>query len=783
MEINFVFMGFLAVLFVPVVMVFRHKTVDLRMHCWPEVLLIFFWFSAGLLRMDCAQQRSVGSIANYDGQTVSIQGKIRETPTVAAGMSGDWNIRYNVELDWIRTGESGQSAFPGTGGAFLALRQQTPETQGVSGDSVTAVGKVHLLHTYHNPGQPDWTEILAGRGIEARISIIPGTIRISETESPFSRLERWRVQVRTKMLAAMPDADAALVTGMLFGGYDGIDHQTVQDFCATGIVHILSVSGAHIALVAAAVFWIMRRFSLSEYWCALAAAMAMLLYGIISGFSPPVVRSVLMGVIAMAAIGMGRLSQAAHALSLSVLGMLIWEPRNLFDISFQLSVGCTAGLLFMYPKLNKFFSGVLPVWIVPAIATTLAAQLAVLPLLSWYFGIFPLVSFVANFLVVPLLEVVILIGLTGVLIAGGFPDIAHILFALVSLLTGTAVETNRVLAGIPFGTIPLPAMNTGLCFAYYLFLLWFVGTSEKEVYSPAYILHRWPRHVAVAGALLCSGFLYISLTPGSLAVHFIDVGQGDATLILTPHRRAILIDAGGAMVSDSNSFDVGDRVVVPYLRHYGVNSLDLLILTHNHQDHAGGAAAVAKMIGVHQALFHQENKESQAVMRLRQVMKEKGMKSPDGVEGLMIDGVTVQLFQVGEASEQEAENNKKMSSSSENARSIVVRVEYGKHSFLLTGDLEGESEKKLIETTLQPSTVLKVGHHGAKRSSRPEFLLRVAPQFAVISVGAGNQFGHPAPETLHRLVEWPLTVCRTDRDGAVVFRSDGKTLRFEKTLN
>ena len=113
------------------------------------------------------------------------------------------------------------------------------------------------------------------------------------------------------------------------------------------------------------------------------------------------------------------------------------------------------------------------------------------------------------------------------------------------------------------------------------------------------------------------------------------------------------------MVSENNMFDVGERVVVPYLRHYGVNRLDLLILTHNHQDHAGGAAAVANMVGAHQILLHQEEKASQAIMRLQQVTKEKGMRSPDRLEEFMIDGVKVQLFQIGETDGQIAVAGKK----------------------------------------------------------------------------------------------------------------------------
>jgi competence protein ComEC len=276
---------------------------------------------------------------------------------------------------------------------------------------------------------------------------------------------------------------------------------------------------------------------------------------------------------------------------------------------------------------------------------------------------------------------------------------------------------------------------------------------------------------------------WVWLRPGQVQVHFIDVGQGDATLIITPHGKSILVDTGGAL-GGQNNFDIGERVVVPYLRHYGVNSVDWLILTHNHQDHAGGAAAVAEILGVRHVLLRQdEDEKSAAILRLQQAMHGKGMQAADNIREIQIDGVRVKIFQAGETESAGREGKKGDSSASENGRSNVPRIEYGRHSFLLTGDLEGESEKKLIKTEVLPVTVLKVGHHGARKSTQNEFLAKVTPQYAVISVGADNQFGHPAPETMHRLQEWPVSIYRTDLDGAIVFHSDGNTLTVEKTVH
>lgn len=751
------------------------------------ILLCLVWLVAGIIRLELAVQTPAGSVLESAGRTVSLHGVIIGSPTVKIGLPGEWKVRYQVRTDRLAFPGPNQLPRESTGSVLLTVLQQQPLPEGAEGDSLTAVGKVNLFQSYHNPGQPDWAAVLASRGIVARLSVAPGSVKIhrsTEDETITTRIDRWRNQVKAAMLKAMPSTDAALIMGMLFGGYDGIDRQTVRDFAATGIVHILSVSGAHIALVAGAIFWLMRLCRLPERWGAAIASLAMIGYGMVSGFSAPVVRSVIMGLICVAGLALGRTSSSRRALVVATLGMLIYEPRNLFDISFQLSVGCTAGLLYFQPRLAAALKGLLPDWLAAGLAATLAAQIGVVPFLAWYFGSFPLVSLVANLLVVPILEAVILLGLAGTILAGGFEIVAKFIFVGISLLMGIAVETNRFLSRLPGGTLSLPAMGLASGGLYYAVLFWLSGIGGSRVLSPAELWGRIVRRPVVSAvvAIVLTVFMgWSAVQPDLLQVHFIDVGQGDATLIITPHGRAVLVDSGGTL-GNASEYDVGEQVVTPYLRHYGVKAVDWLILTHNHQDHAGGAAAVAAYVGIQQALVHPPEAETPAaIMRLRLAMKQDNIQAPEGIDEIRLDGVKLQLFQAGER--EEKTKVKASSSSSENGRSTVVRVEYGRHSFLLTGDLEGDSEKKIVQMGLPASTVLKVGHHGARKSSQAEFLNAVAPSFAVVSVGGGNRFGHPAPETVGRLLDRPLALFRTDRDGAVVFRSNGTSMSVERTVH
>lgn len=748
----------------------------------PFGVFCLLWLVAGVLRMELALQQPSSSLLAFTDRSVTVSGVISGAATVRPEGPGEWKVRYPVQVRHLKLSDEASPAQAVTGGLLLSVKQDSPRPSGLIGDVVAASGRIRDFHPYRNPGQADWSAALAVRGIDARLSALPDSVQIKnggEALSLRNRLANWRNRVQQAMMAAMPSTDASLLLGMLFGGYEGVEKQTAREFAATGIIHILSVSGAHIALLAGAVFWLCRQLGLQEKWAVAPAALAMLAYGTVSGFSAPVLRSVLMGLLGLTGLALGRQASSRQALWLAALAMLIYEPRSLMDISFQLSFGCTAGLLYLHGPIAGWLAGVVPASATTAIAATLAAQLGVLPLLAWYFGTFPLMSLLANLLVAPLLEAVILLGLLAAVLAGGAEGAAHALFVGSSLLLGLAVEINRSLSLCPLGALALPALGPvgGIC--YYGFIAaarFYSRPIARQLDSIGRQAGRQPVMAILAGGLILALGWGIISRPGPLTVHFIDVGQGDATLIVTPHGRAVMVDTGGSSGA-SNDFDVGEQVVVPYLRHYGVAKVDWLILTHNHQDHAGGAAAVARFIGVGRTLVQAEETEPPALIRLRQALGPRPLEEPDSLQEFSLDGVRFQLFQVGEAAA--AASRDKKSSSGENGRSVVVRVQFGRHSFLLTGDLEGESEKILAAAGLPASTVLKVGHHGARKSGQRELLTVLNPVYAVISVGAGNRFGHPAPETLERLRERPLGLFRTDRDGAVVFRSDGARLRVE----
>jgi len=260
-----------------------------------------------------------------------------------------------------------------------------------------------------------------------------------------------------------------------------------------------------------------------------------------------------------------------------------------------------------------------------------------------------------------------------------------------------------------------------------------------------------------------------------LTVTFLDVRQGDCAVILTPSGRSVLVDAGTGGEA-SNGYDVGSRVVTPFLRSRGIRTLDLAVMTHPHEDHIGGFRGVLRTVGVRTTLdcgIPHSSDVYRDTMRLIERRSTRYVRARRGQRIVLPDGVKIEILNPdfplspgGDADDSDINN-----------QSVVLRLSFGRASFLFTGDAEREAEEDILgECRGVRSTVLKVSHHGSAEGTSDLWLRAVRPRIAVISVGKFNPFGHPDPHVLQRLADCGAHVFRTDRDGAVTITTDGRTL-------
>lgn len=737
---------------------------------WP---IIGLFFIAGML---CANLDSIvpaDDISHHIGKTVTVTGIVDAVPEISQANTHGKQVRYVVRVQNVELEKTGAKSASGGKVRINVLYKENGELAVFYGDKITVYGKVRELRGYNNPGQIDMTVALKREGITARMSVQEQNIKLNTAYAGYSwraALADWQAGIVRALQKVMPVNDAAILTAVLFGGYQGINKSVVDDFAATGLIHILSVSGAHIALVAGLIRWFGNQLRLGSRTTTVVAVLAIVFYACISGFTPPVIRSMIMGIISLLAILVERESYAPAALAITALGMLVYQPLLLYDISFQLSFAATAGLVFLYKPTYDYLSAFLPAWLAGPLAVTASAQLGVLPIIAWYFNNFSLISFAANILVLPVVELVIILGLTGVIIYTVVPVIGNLVFVISSLLIGLVMMLTAFLAAVPYSSVYIPSVGISGSAAYYLLLAWFYGWRPLAVPGPGQLVRQRPGTCATTAIVIIGLLAVYTWYPRPLSVHFIDVGQGDAALIITPRGKTVLVDTGGSF--SSSNYDIGERVVAPYLKHYGVTTVDYLILTHGHQDHAGGAAGIAGRVSVNKVMLPREE-YSQAVQALVHTKPAIAIIPTYTDQRFQLDGVDVGIeHAVGENGRNQAVTGNEVSS--------VVRVSYGRHSFLITGDLEAKGEEALLAAKeVKPCTVLKVGHHGSKTSTTAAFLQALAPEYAVISVGYANRFGHPHPETIRRLTDRQTVIYRTDTHGAVVFKSDGRKLEVD----
>ncbi|MDF2633364.1 MAG: internalization-related competence protein ComEC/Rec2 [Pelosinus sp.] len=735
-------------------------------------LMAVLFFIVGMLRFIHDDALSSRDISRYAGETMTVYGRIEETPHVTYLAQEKSKIRYTVVIHGGQVKNHNITTVSGM--LYLSARQSNQERIFKQGDKIKVTGEVIALHGYNNPGQYDSVAAANLQGIRGRMSVQGNAISlIEENRSSWKQtMEAWREKIIENIAKVMPQSHKAILVGMLFGGYGGIPREVVSDFATTGIVHILSVSGSHIALVAGVITalgkGLLGRLAFANRLIPLAAALFVILYAIFCGLTPPVLRSLIMGLIGLGAICLEREKDGAVALCLSLLGMLIYQPTLIYDLSFQLSFSSTAGLVFLHTKTIKLLNFI-PLWLARPLAVTIAAQVGVLPFIAWYFNSFSLSSFVANLIIVPIIEGIVILGLFGAFSGLVIGLIGNLCLVMCSLMISLVLQLTEWLAAVPAAKLYVPSVGLVGGALYYVLLSWMYGYRPKNVLSFRETVRKWPqKSVASVFVLVLCIIIYI-VYPAPLSVHFIDVGQGDAALIITPHGRAILVDTGGT-IGEATDFDVGYRVLLPYLRHYGILNIDYLFLTHGHQDHAGGAAGIAQEVPIKNIVLSRED-DSQAVVNLLHATPDSIRIAAYEGQKIEIDGIVIKILHADTGI---------MRGHSSNEVSSVMQVRYGKYSFLFTGDLPAEGEEEMIWRGKDiSSVVLKVGHHGAKTSSSVEFLKEVNPEYAVISVGANNSFGHPHEDTINRLLAQHSIIYRTDQQGAIVFKTDGSIMSVD----
>jgi len=644
------------------------------------------------------------------------------------------------------------------------------------GDQITISGRLARPPPAGNPGEFSYRDYLAAQGIQVQLFTRPGAgARITGRRllNPAAQVAySLRARIAAFFQHAMPGMPGALLASLLLGDDGAVPDEVRESFRSAGLLHVLVVSGAQVGLVAGSVLWFVRMVGLNQSAGALVAGTAVIFFALMAGWVPSVARATIMTLAGLAAILVGRERDLYAALAAAALALLVSSPLLLFDAGFQLSFAATWALIYVAPALSERLTA-LPRALRTLVALTVAAQLSVMPILAVHFAQVSLAGFVSNLLVIPLVAVLVPVGFLCGIAGVTIPPIGNFLAALLVPLVNAVAFAATFFAQLPGATVDVRPPS-----------LIVVGLSYLTLIAATEFLRRGVRprpaafRIAFAGVISTLLWLQVAaaLAPDRLVMTFLDVGQGDAIVIRAPSGRVMMIDGGGEIEgheSHKSGYDIGVRRVIPALRRIGIRQIDVLMLSHPHEDHAGGLVAVAENFRVGVMLDSGYPHPAPSYPHLLHVVEAHRIPYRLARRGMHIDlagGVKALVLHPEEPLIHG-------SGSDVNLNSVVVRLMYGEVSALFTGDIEGLIEGKLVDGGDElRSTVLKVAHHGSRTSSRPEFLDAVSPQVAVISVGSWNPFGHPHAVTLDALSAVGARIYRTDRHGAVTVESDGRTL-------
>ena len=759
-----------------------------RKHFLCYGLLHLAVFAGGMLRLETVSHSPIPP--HFYNQPISFSG----TTTYQPERGKAWDACYATgELQMLSDPTQQVSA------KFLIRFQKLVPLR--YGRHITLTGVLRQPQGRRNPGGFDYRAYLARQDIVGIIDA-KGLLQIGEQGGflPLRWIEALRIHTErvidvifTDTEAVEPSLHAQLLKGILLGKRSDLPTETLDIFRNSGTFHVLAVSGLHVGLVAMFCYFGFRCFRFPQKVICLLTIAAVLIYACLIGFRPSVFRASLMAILFLFATLIDRDADLFNLLGFAALVLLLLNPLQVWDVGFQLSFVAVASIVYFVPKMEKplrrlwenendspsqgsisvltRFGNTAVKWLVLSYLVTLAAQIGTTPLIAYhFFRAYPL-GFIVGPFAVGLVSLIVAVGMASICVGFIWLPLAKLL----ALLNHAIISIFLWLIGIfgqTWGIVKLTPPTFGL---FVLYIAFFFGITHWR-----YVYRHW-RVASLIGLSVVAIWVWDTALHEKgrlLEVVTLDVGQGDAAFVRFPDNRTLLIDGGiqRTYYDDKKQrqvdYDVGKRVIEPYLDFRGIRRLDMVVLTHPDLDHGGGLGHILRNFEVGRVLGISDMPlNSQTHQQLHAIVKANDIPYAFPYAGTieLTPTATLNLLHpIDVASTNLLDQDK-------NDDSLVIKLTYGEVDILFTGDIGKKAEARLIASGQDlRSEILKVPHHGSSTSSSVQFIEAVQPRYAIFSLGQSSQYQFPHSDVVARYQARGCVQLRTDKAAAITLRTDGK---------
>lgn len=562
--------------------------------------------------------------------------------------------------------------------------------------------------------------------------------------------------------ANLDENEAELCIGLVIGDRTNLSESIQEDFKTSNLTHMLAVSGSHFVYIILAVTYI-NKFLKRKRLGQVLILIVIVLFMNLTGNTGSVVRSGIMAALGIIASIIHRKADIWNNMAIAMLIQIILNPYIIFDVGVQLSYGGVIGIVAFNKVVTNSIeqlSNKINNYIKESISVTISANIVIIPIMMYTFNTISFSFVISNLIAGAILGIIVLYAFALIFLYIVLHNFISPLFIILNIMLKILISIAHICSLIPFSKIYVVTPNMVLIIFFYLFLYLLVKKQNSMILSKKTIAF-------FTIAIVILNFIYPVITSkrDNLEINFIDVGQGDSTLIRVSNKT-ILIDGGGS--SYGETFDVGEQTLFPYLLDRGINAIDYVIVSHFDSDHCQGLNFIMENMKVKNAIISDLGQESNEYDNFLSLAKKQNtnlvyVKMGDIIK---IGKATIKIL---------FPNNEPITDNEKNNNAIVFKFLWKNVSILFTGDIEEKAENKILSLYSNnlgelKSTILKVAHHGSKTSTTKSFLEAVRPQIALVGVGEDNNFGHPNSGVIERLESIGCKIYRTDECGEISFK-------------